>query len=64
MEQHQFIRVFSEEERDVLLRNQFVLLSSDDLNGIYTFLNSSEKTDEQAEALDEVGYLLTNEMNF
>lgn len=47
-----------------MLRNQFVLLSSDERNGIYTFLNSSERTDEQAEALDAVGYLLTNEMNF
>ncbi len=60
----QFICVFSAGERDILLDNQFTLLFSDDRNGVYIFVNPADKNDTQAEALDSVGYLLTNELLF
>lgn len=60
----QFVRVFSEEDRDALLNNQFVMLFSDDRNGIYVFVNPTDKSEEQAEAMDSVSYMLTNELSF
>ena len=60
----QFIRVFSEEERDTLLNCQFTLLFTDDRNGVYIFVNPADKNKAQEEALDSVGYMLTNELMF
>lgn len=56
----EFIYVFSDEGRDVLLSRQYKLLKSDVVKHIYVFLNKGE----QNFACDGIPYALSSTLTF
>lgn len=59
-----FIYVNTPEAKEVLIKANYVLLKSDERNGIYVFRNTSEPDSTQSFALDNIQCLQSDVLTF
>ena len=64
MSDKKFVCVFTEDAKELLQSAGMVMITEDERNGIYEFLNEAEQTSKQKFALSSVSFILSDTLTF